>query len=58
MVRTRVGIGGPQPAEVRRMIGEAKKALAADRAWLDERRNRLADAEAKLNRAFAELLAR
>jgi len=58
MVRTRVGIGGPQPAEVRRMVGEAKKALAADRAWADERRNRLADAEAKLNRAFAELLAR
>jgi len=58
MVRTRVGIGGPQPAEVRRMIGEARKLLAADRAWIDERRNRLAEAEAKLNRAFAALLSR
>ncbi|MFO1269237.1 MAG: argininosuccinate lyase [Rubrivivax sp.] len=58
MVRTRVGIGGPQPAEVRRMHGEAKKALDADRGWVGERRRALAEAEAKLNRAFAELLKR
>jgi len=58
MVRTRVGIGGPQPAEVRRMIGEARKALAADKQWLAERRLRLAEAEARLNRAFADLLKR
>jgi argininosuccinate lyase len=58
MVRTRVGIGGPQPAEVRRMLGEARKALAADRQWVYERRRHLAEAEAKLNRAFAELLGR
>lgn len=58
MVRSRVGIGGPQPAEVRRMLGEARKALATDQQWLQERRNRLAEAEAKLNRAFAELLVR
>lgn len=58
MVRTRVGIGGPQPAEVRRLHGEARKALDADRAWIGERRQALAAAEATLNRAFAELLAR
>jgi argininosuccinate lyase len=58
MVRTRVGIGGPQPAEVRRMHGEAKKAVDADKAWVGERRKGLAEAEAKLNRAFAELLKR
>ena len=58
MVRTRVGIGGPQPEEVRRMLGEAKGLLAADRAWADARRNRLAEAEAKLNGAFTELLTR
>jgi argininosuccinate lyase len=58
MVRTRVGIGGPLPAEVRRMHAEARKALDADRAWLGERRKGLAEAEAKLNRAFAELLRR
>ena len=58
MVRTRVGIGGPQPAEVRRMLGEAQKALLADRQWLGERRQHLATAEAKLNVAFGELLKR
>ena len=58
MVRTRVGPGSPQPAEVKRMASEARKALAADRRWVTERRERLADAEAKPNRAFAELLAR
>lgn len=58
MVRTRVGLGGPQPAEVKRMASEARKALATDRNWVTERRQRLADAEAKLNRAFADLLAR
>lgn len=58
MVRTRVGIGGPQPAEVRRMHAEARKALDADRAWISERRQGLAEAEARLNRAFADLLTR
>jgi argininosuccinate lyase len=58
MVRTRVGIGGPQPAEVRRMLGEAQKALAADRQWVGERRWHLATAEAKLNVAFGALLKR
>ena len=58
MVRTRVGIGGPQPAEVLRMLGEARKALESDKAWVTERRRALAEAEARLNRAFAELLRR
>jgi argininosuccinate lyase len=58
MVRTRVGIGGPQPAEVRRMLAEARKALAADRQWVDRRRQHLAESEADLNQAFAALLTR
>lgn len=58
MVRTRVGIGGPQPAETRRMLGEARKALAADQAWVNERRDHLAAAEARLNEDFAALLGR
>lgn len=57
MVRSRVGIGGPQPAEVRRMLSLAKTMLAADRAWLDERNAKLAAAEAKLNQAFQKLSA-
>lgn len=58
MVRTRVGLGGPQPAETARMLAEARKALAADNSWVGERRDRLAVAEARLNTAFAELLKR
>jgi argininosuccinate lyase len=58
MVRTRVGIGGPQPDEVRRMLADARKALAADRQWTLERRQRQAAADALLNRSFADLLKR
>ena len=57
MVRTRVGIGGPQPAEVLRMIGLARDTLGRDRAWLAERNNKLLEAEARLNNAFARHLA-
>ena len=56
MVRTRVGTGGPQPAEVQRMLAEARKALATDQAWVAGRRAHLAAAEAKLNVAFGALL--
>ena len=57
MVRTRVGIGGPQPAEVRRMIAAAQKALESDRTWLAERDTKLLAAEAKLNNEFRKYLA-
>lgn len=56
MVRTRVGLGGPQPDETTRMLTESRHALVADRAWVDERRDHLAAAQAQLNNAFAELL--
>jgi len=55
-VRTRVGIGGPQPEEVQRMIGMAREALSRDRAWLNERNTKLLEAEARLNIAFEKLL--
>jgi argininosuccinate lyase len=55
MVRTRVGIGGPQPEEVKRMLGLSQDALLADSAWLDERNAKLAAAQAKLNQAFQKL---
>lgn len=58
MVRTRVGLGGPQPAETTRMLAEARTLLASDRAWVGARRDHLAAAEARLNGAFAELLRR
>lgn len=56
MVRTRVGVGGPQPAEVQRMIKIARDSLARDRAWLAERNDKLLEAEARLNNAFAKHL--
>jgi argininosuccinate lyase len=56
MVRTRVGEGGPQPPEVERMLGLAQQALVQDREWVQERRARLAEADAALNEAFAALV--
>ncbi|GGJ98021.1 argininosuccinate lyase [Pseudomonas matsuisoli] len=55
MVRTRVGTGGPQPEEVKRMLTEARKALDNDSAWLKSTRERLAKADAALNKAFDTL---
>ncbi len=56
MVRTRVGIGGPQPAEVKRMLGLANDTLKADNIWLNERNAKLVEAQTKLNLAFRKLL--
>jgi argininosuccinate lyase len=55
MIEASKGFGGPQPAEVARMLTGAKERLAADRAWLDARRAKLADASQKLQQAFAGL---
>lgn len=56
MVKTRVGIGGPQPTEVERMLEEAKKALTADESWMKETRARLSNANERLDTAFNKLL--
>ncbi|WP_454864662.1 argininosuccinate lyase [Pseudomonas rhizophila] len=56
MVKTRVGTGGPQPAEVKRMLKEANDALAGDQHWANGRRERLAKAETSLGNAFGALL--
>ena len=55
MARTRVGTGGPQPAEVRRMLAGARQSLESDQTWLNERRQRLADASTALDKAFYTL---
>ena len=56
MVRTRVGIGGPQPQEVMRMLGLARETLKTDGSWLQDRNTRLLESQAKLNTAFGKLL--
>ena len=55
MIDAAKGLGGPQPAEVRRMLGAAQTRLRTDRDWLDARRTGLADARARLDAAFAAL---
>jgi argininosuccinate lyase len=57
VVQNRVGIGGPQPAEVRRMLDEARGRLQQDEGWMRSVRTRLADADARLDAAFRALLA-
>jgi argininosuccinate lyase len=56
MVRTRVGTGGPQPAEVKRMLGLARDSLRQDVIWLAGSNTKLVEADAKLNSAFFKLL--
>ena len=48
--------GGPQPAEVERMLGTAQTALRNDKAWMQKTRQGLKDADAKLNKAFSQVL--
>jgi argininosuccinate lyase len=57
MVKSRVGIGGPQPAEVERMLAGAQSTLRNDKAWMQKTRQNLKDADAKLDKAFSQLLA-
>lgn len=52
MVAGRRGLGGPQPAEVRRMLVRHNAELETDIDWLDAARDRLADASENRQRAF------
>lgn len=55
MVFGRSGIGGPQPAEVQRMLTHERAEVVADRVWLRERQRQLAQAQEELEAAFSTL---
>jgi len=56
VVATRQGRGGPQRAEVERMLASAHQALAEHEQWLATRRFAAAEARAALDAGFASLL--
>lgn len=56
IVRNRKVKGGPQPAELDKMIQMAKEELADNKAWTKETEKKLASAEQKLNQDFNKLL--
>ncbi|MDM0072439.1 lyase family protein [Variovorax sp. J31P207] len=51
MVFGRKGAGGPQIAEVNRMLSGQRETIAADRAWTQSRRAQLSHADARLDAA-------
>ncbi|GAA1399680.1 argininosuccinate lyase [Pseudonocardia kongjuensis] len=55
IVNNRTTSGGSQPAEVERMIGEARERLTAQDEWITQRREHVAAALAELDEDFAEL---
>ena len=56
IVRNRATAGGPQPAEMTRMLTAANQALATQNSWIGERRGRIDTALSSLDSDFAKLL--
>jgi len=57
IVRHRATVGGPQPAEMQRMLQEARDRLAVQDAWIKARRAHISDSLAELDKQFDQLVA-
>ena len=57
IVRHRASAGGPQPAEMARMLKAAQQKLAQQSDWIRERRTRIASSLARLDADFEKLVA-
>lgn len=55
MIRASQGMGGPQPAEVERMLTGQRAALETDRGWVRTARDRLVQAQRRRDVAFRGL---
>jgi argininosuccinate lyase len=55
IVQARTTKGGPQPAEMTKMLGDAQQSLAEQKKWIADKRGKLADAEKRLNSDFEKL---
>ena len=55
MVNSSKGLGGPQAAEVKRMLEAGRKRLAEDQAWVAQRLAKLAQAQSGLDAAFRRI---
>lgn len=58
IVRDRATSGGPQPAEMKRMLSEADQAVAGQDAWIKAQRGRIDGALASLDGDFSKVLKR
>lgn len=56
LLANRKGLGGPQTAEVQRMLVEHRASLEADQSWLAGRNEALLNASLELHREFAGLV--
>jgi argininosuccinate lyase len=57
IIKNRATAGGPQPAEMTRMIADAKRRLTEQDQWIKERRERIDGALARLDGDFGKLVA-
>jgi argininosuccinate lyase len=57
IIKNRASVGGPQPAEMDRMLKSARQKLAQQGEWVKEKRARISSSLARLDSDFERLLA-